>query len=55
MRTSGMEAHDISSGDEAKYSVNLTKEEMNEILLRRKGKGDGRKEVKGDTQPEVKK
>ena len=41
-----METQDISSGEEAKYSVNLTKEEMDEILMRRKGKGDGKKDPK---------
>ena len=55
MRTSGMETRDISSGEEAKYNVNLTKEEMNELLLRRKGKGDGKKETKTDAPTEVKK
>ena len=33
-----MEAQEVSSGDEAKFSMNLTKEEMEEIMNRRKDK-----------------
>ena len=55
MRTGGMESHEISSGDEAKFNVNLTKEEMDEIMMRRKGKGDGKKDLKQEAGTEVKK
>ena len=55
MRMGGMESHDISSGDEAKFNVNLTKEEMDEIMMRRKGKGDGKKDLKQEAGAEVKK
>ena len=45
----------VDCKEEAKYNVNLTKEEMNELLLRRKGKGDGKKETKIEAPVEVKK
>ncbi|CAE7496127.1 unnamed protein product, partial [Symbiodinium pilosum] len=47
--------HEISSSDEAKFNVNLTKEEMDEIMMRRKGKGDGKKDLKQEAGAEVKK